>query len=494
MEVQAVLHKENPSSTRKCRVTGFDNSIVGARYPYYLSTVAQPFTEMGKAAVDLIEQKLAGKTPNSILLKTHMELRKSCGCYYVENSKAAEQEDIIFYQEQADIHRTLYKCSMSIHQAKTWDQLTTELNRCFSAFALNKAAVFLTPEYQRDLTSCSCEPLYVYDPKNPDPVVPQDLSIEEYLQRDSQVSWFVIPLQIGDTQLGYLCFEEISRFQHEYHLITSLVSSAVRILELHMIQVDYTRHLEERITSQIDKLRIEVTKRVHTEEQLRKTLYDRMRMEKEILTISEKEKRRIGQELHDDVCQRLVSISYIAGTLNQVSGDNAVKQVFDRIRCANEDVITQIKAICRGLFPIVLIEKGLSEALSDFAEYLDSCSGPCVHMIDKNTGEIPCVGNDVKLHLFRVAQEAAYNAFKHSSGTRITVSLEGTTNGVILQVQDNGTGFDPDDSSAGMGISTMRYRAALINAGLEISSGRHGTTVLCTLSRAIQSERPKWIE
>lgn len=91
--------------------------------------------------------------------------------------------------------------------------------------------------------------------------------------------------------------------------------------------------------------------------------------------------------------------------------------------------------------------------------------------------------------LYQIAQEAVNNAIKHGRPKHVTVSLHGDEGVVTLRVRDDGMGFDPAAGSDGMGLRTMKYRAGMIGAALDISPGhRQGTCVTCTLGRPVAPE------
>ena len=121
--------------------------------------------------------------------------------------------------------------------------------------------------------------------------------------------------------------------------------------------------------------------------------------------------------------------------------------------------------------------EGLSAALSELAERTThDAAVRCEFDCDK---PVRVENNETATHLYRIAQEAVTNAFKHAAPRRIKISLERDKDQVVLSVRDDGKGISPAARQAeGMGLKTMRFRAALIGATLSIAPVKKGGTLL----------------
>jgi signal transduction histidine kinase len=213
---------------------------------------------------------------------------------------------------------------------------------------------------------------------------------------------------------------------------------------------------------------------------------------REILEASNREQRRIGQDLHDGVCQQLAAIAYrtdvLAGQLQEK--DDSVLGEAEKIGQLIAETISQTRGVARGLFPVRLEENGLVSALEEMAANASSlyginCRFDCERM--------PLgIENGTALHLYYIAQEAVLNAAKHSRATLVLISLAGTNGRFELTVQDDGAGFDlPGTDSSGMGIRIMRYRARVIGATLDLKSKvTQGTTVTCAFYPPVREVAP----
>lgn len=212
---------------------------------------------------------------------------------------------------------------------------------------------------------------------------------------------------------------------------------------------------------------------------------DRKQLEKEILSVSEREQQRFAQDLHDGLFQHLKGIAYMVSTLEKklVEGGADEAQMAAKIEDLVNQAIVAGRGIARGLSPVSLETNGLMFALNEMASttsrlYDISCSFEC---------PVPVLmeDNNISLHLFRIAQEAVNNAVKHSKARHIRIGLSSENNQIRLTVKDDGTGFRataaPSDGG-GMGIHIMNYRARMIGATLDVRPDHDaGTIMTCRL-------------
>ena len=205
-------------------------------------------------------------------------------------------------------------------------------------------------------------------------------------------------------------------------------------------------------------------------------------MEKRITEASEAVQRNIGREVHDKVSQSLSSITMLTSMLlkNKKLGSRKERKDITMIRDLAAEVLDFTKHLCAGLFPVVLEDIGLDAALTQLADDQEPLSRvSCTFTSD---GEIEVKEKLKSLHLFRIAQEAVANAVKHSGAANISIRLsQGESGGGVLTVEDDGQGLPENpESSGGMGLHIMRYRAGIIGARLRISPGAgKGCRVVC---------------
>jgi PAS domain S-box-containing protein len=212
---------------------------------------------------------------------------------------------------------------------------------------------------------------------------------------------------------------------------------------------------------------------------------ERRRLEQEILQISELEQRRIGQDLHDGLCQHLAATELMTEIVQQKI---AKKSKADADRVAEiakqvREAISQTRLLARGLSPVVLESEGLMSALQELADYTERMFRVGCHFVCPQPVLIH--NHTTATHLYRIAQEAVSNAVRHGKAKRITISLQRTPEHMALQIQDDGVGLPLDSSRAkGMGLRIMQYRAAMVGGALTVQNRpQGGTSVLCAIQQ-----------
>ena len=208
---------------------------------------------------------------------------------------------------------------------------------------------------------------------------------------------------------------------------------------------------------------------------------DRHRLEREILEISDREQARIGQDLHDGLCQQLVSLGFDTNSLEQQLAARALPEVAAAQKMGKvlDDAIAEARAVSRGLFPVQLEADGLSLALRQLAAGV--CARARVHCRVDCPQPVLVGDNTVATHLYRIAQEAVNNAVKHSRAGSILIELKTSQNRIELTISDNGIGIPGSRPlTGGMGLHIMNYRAQAIGGTLNIErASRQGTIVSC---------------
>jgi PAS domain S-box-containing protein len=209
-------------------------------------------------------------------------------------------------------------------------------------------------------------------------------------------------------------------------------------------------------------------------------LEDRARgLEGEILAISDREQRRLGQELHDSLCQHLTAIAFMARSVALRLKKHRVIEVehIEKIAELINDGVTEARTIARGLHPVEMEPPGLVTALAALVKQ-PHWPIPCRLEADE---EISVQDSTVASHLYRIAREAVINANKYARAREIIVRMKHSGKGIELSVIDDGVGIPASSlGGSGMGFHIMDYRARSIGARLEIKPIKpHGTRVTC---------------
>lgn len=203
----------------------------------------------------------------------------------------------------------------------------------------------------------------------------------------------------------------------------------------------------------------------------------RRKLEKEVLEISDQERRRIAQDLHDGLCQHLTATEFASQVLVEELTERSLPQATEvkRISTYISQAITQAHEIARGLQPLEIAPGGLGPALLEMSAMVQTLFH--AHCIVKANGSTALLDKAQVTHMYRIAQEAVTNAIKHGKASQVVIELSDLGDQIVLTVQDNGVGLpDEPDTSKGMGIRTMTYRAGLIGATLEMQHRQNGGT------------------
>jgi two-component system CheB/CheR fusion protein len=208
---------------------------------------------------------------------------------------------------------------------------------------------------------------------------------------------------------------------------------------------------------------------------------ERNRLEKTILEISETERRRIGQDLHDSLGQHLTGVAFMGKVLEERLAESSVAEAADAakiVKLVNES-IRMTRELARGLLPVVSDAHGLMSAMERWAgEVSELFQVVCRFECRDSAFVRDQVFAD---HLYRLAQEAVSNAIRHGKARNITIGLAVVNGGGVLTIRDDGCGFEAVSAShSGLGLRIMSYRAKMISGSLSVQSSRSGgTSVTC---------------
>ncbi len=279
--------------------------------------------------------------------------------------------------------------------------------------------------------------------------------------------------------------------------ITSVCSIVVRVGGDYMLGAEYTRRPSivwnmlgflatymtvAWILQSLIKLRGELEDRVMARTvALEKEVIVREQLQRELAEISERERRTIGNDLHDGLGQHLTAMAFAAEVLGQqlARQDARATDTAREIGRLAEEGVRQSRQLARGLLLSAIEPAGLSRELQELAATVQRQTGvPCRCEIHR----APLVGNSsTASHIFRIAQEALRNSIRHARPTALQISLHGENRELVLAISDNGAcPAEAADSEVGAGLREMEHRARLIGAQLRLESAPgEGTRVCC---------------
>jgi DNA-binding LacI/PurR family transcriptional regulator/signal transduction histidine kinase len=572
-----VLHSRGIQIPDDLAVIGFDG-IEESRYNTPpLTTVVQPLTELGAAAVDTILESLAGKKPQNKVLKCRPVIRQSCGCLpdrpfdhdlseipddAEDSTKTSIQSLIMLYQrtdyqgfigclntdlskvlrEDGDIGHWQNYISIVRNTLKEEGLGLTEKEASVFEYAraligemesrqqgagriaaenklimLRTISAALSGAFQMALMLDRLESslkelgigdafLALFETEDSDVTwsrlilalaesekleIPEGgirfrttrllpLCIAPQWKREH---WVLAPLVYENEPLGYMMLPGGVEDPSIYDTLCKQVASAFKgALLLNQVR-SHERRLEEEVERRTAELR-------RTNQELLLEVQRRMSLEQEVLEISNQTMQRIGQDLHDDLCQQLAGIAMYASVLGESLKKNlpeahaAMLQIDDLL----SDSIKRIKQIARGLYPTGLAEYGLVSAVEELIDSARRSYGISIDFTASPRFKIP--DTDQALQIYRITQEALSNALKHSGSDRIRVSFYPETGNhrnrekpfLITEVIDYGKGLPDKIPEGGMGLRIMKYRAETADAEYSITQLHPGTRVQCRIA------------
>ncbi len=217
--------------------------------------------------------------------------------------------------------------------------------------------------------------------------------------------------------------------------------------------------------------------------ELTREIMERDRLKNELLEVSEREQRRIGQDMHDGLCQHLTGTALASQVLTEKLASHGFAEAEDARKVVNlvEEAISLSRSVARGLYTVEVQADGLMQALDEYAMTTSELFRVDCRFASDSPVFVPDAAAAVQL--FRIAQEAVRNAIKHGRASKIGIYLDTHDDGAVLRILDNGGGFAPSSPRGqGMGLRIMAYRAQLIGALFHIGPGAEGgVAVTCIL-------------
>jgi PAS domain S-box-containing protein len=214
---------------------------------------------------------------------------------------------------------------------------------------------------------------------------------------------------------------------------------------------------------------------------------ERKELEAALLDAVGHEQRRFGDDLHDGLGQELTGLSLLLSAFVRSArhGERVEVTDLERAQEVARHALQSCRSIARGLSPVTETQGGLVAGLRDLVARLRTETGPTLDFEAigmARLGLSPAASD----HLFRIAQEAVANALRHAHANSIKVKLDIEAASVRLEICDDGDGLiSPQLTSTGLGLRTMKYRASLLGARLQIKQlDDNGTCIVCECPQA----------
>jgi hypothetical protein len=223
------------------------------------------------------------------------------------------------------------------------------------------------------------------------------------------------------------------------------------------------------------------------------------RLQREVVAVSDEERRRIGQDLHDMLASQLAGTAMMTSALADKigRGEPITSEELRKVAKLINEAGQQARALSHSLMPLEVQGEGLTDGLHHLAKRQETMT-PDVTCSFEAGASLPALSSEIASHLYRIASEAVNNALKHADPDAIAIRLavkdesgtdegdtyaDGSDERLELVVQDDGVGIPADTKpTSGLGLHMMQYRSELIGATLEIDRAETGgTLVRCQL-------------
>lgn len=435
---RALEFSGNPAWAR-CAVTGFDD-IPGASGNPGLTTVRQPLVAMGREAVSMLREVLEGRSPEEVrTLSSTPVFRASCGCGHTAGADGGNMKEWRDREQEHHALNTLAHSAGYLSITRTTRDCLTTMDTFASLLGLGDLWVTLClPPSESDHPPLTISPAFrregdrgIMLPADT-PSLGPGAFLDTLLPPGSGHPRQIILVALLQEGICYgLCaFADPGRLMPFLSGLSSQLATALQRIHALEMQEERARELEQ-----------------------------------DVLRISEHERARMAQDLHDDICQRMAGLSFFLTALSRDLEGFApeIMERMDAIRSALIETLELTRELARGMYPPDLDNLGLEAALDGLCAQTGRMAGRSIGFRSfrgrRDRSRLPR-GHEV--HLYRIAQEGVNNFLRHSGGQRcdVTIRTRDSHNGrdLILEIADDGKGTE--GAIPGLGMRSMRYRAS----------------------------------
>jgi signal transduction histidine kinase len=232
-----------------------------------------------------------------------------------------------------------------------------------------------------------------------------------------------------------------------------------------------------------NRRRVEVALRL-SEEKARASYREVRDLAGRLISAREGERTRIARDLHDDIGQRVASLSIALSRIQRQIPDasNPARQTLSDLERHSAQLSADLRHISHELHPGALEHLGLLEALRERCDDFSQESGVAVRLDVSDAWRD--VSDTLKLCLYRIAQEALRNVATHAKAQNVTISLEQLNGHVMMHIADDGCGFDPTVKAGrpGLGLVSLNERVHMLGGAFDVTAARGaGTRIAVTL-------------
>jgi len=196
----------------------------------------------------------------------------------------------------------------------------------------------------------------------------------------------------------------------------------------------------------------------------------------------EKERERIGADIHDDIGPLLSLLKLQINKLESVSENEEVKHYVKESKTTLNQILKLVRSVSNELSPAILNELGLKEAMSHMHDKLNTLTDAKVDF--KIEGDISSINKTQSTAIYRILQESLNNIIRHTEAKNIEVRLSLQEDEINISVSDDGDGFDPEVASLGLGIKNIKARVESFGGKYSLSSKpKQGTQITIKMKK-----------
>ncbi len=478
----------NNPEIKECAVTGFDD-IPQARFEIpSLTTVHQPLNEIGSKAVEMIIDLVKGKKiPPQVFIESRVVYRKSCGCKGSKDDFASDEAQFramqANYVQSETLLRMVSHIGQDLNYGESLGALKYVVRQNLNQLGLNNFCILRFSGGNvkgSQLKNMPVDPLFVRRSGNEcyefdrEMRMPLGQFYRRFYDIDTQTKPSLILkfLTAGNELIGCIFYEADENVLPYLSSISINIAHGLNRITIADERRKHSEFLEREVNERTKEL-VEANNR-------------RMEVEAEILKISELERQRFSNDLHDDICQRLAGISMLCRSYSNQESPVEKNQMLELAQLIGETLQTT-RQYAHNSYPVELESLGMNHSLSNLCDSFETQSGiHCEYEWKMPKG----VNFDKiqKLNIFRIIQEALHNVMKHSKAKNVKVSVKPESGKTVIKVTDDGIGFENDSGKAGkgLGLNSMQYRANQIGASFIIKNNTPcGTSVQLSLSNKL---------
>ncbi|MBN1649040.1 MAG: substrate-binding domain-containing protein [Spirochaetales bacterium] len=470
--VMTYLKSHAGPSWQDCPVTGFDDIPDAILQTPPLTTVGQPLDEIGSAAVLAVISLLDHRRlPGKIYVESKLIIRESCSCNTTRAIPSSLRESRLNLKR---IFQAADKFGQILMDAKTFEELRQPLDYFLDELDIKIFhLVLFGMEHENGVNNYDL--LFsrvqgrLLDQQEGYQFTDLDFFLSSVINGADQepFHYYVFQLRAGNDLLGFILFGARGSSYLAISYRSVYLSNIIRRIQLFEKDQAYTRDLEKLVELRSRKLAEEMARRIE--------------VEAEVLRISELERQRFSMDIHDDICQRLASISLMC------RGLVGREPQLGRVTFLLDETLQLTRQYAYTSFPIDLDAIGLGNALQQLCIEIEEHSGiPCSIIFE---GDIPNrFGTRETINIYRIIQEALHNSVKHAKASKLSLVCTCTADVSSFIIKDDGKG-NPEIMKTtspvqkgrrprGLGLRSMQYRADQLNAEFSIVSSKTGGTVI----------------